>query len=343
MTHMITAIAFPGTTITGNAARTSLKFIQYLALLLTFCFFALISPAQPKGSIPDPANTCGQGSRVRTTQSTNPDSFIPETKTEFFDKNDVLREERIKTKDLDGRDVTITKRYDERGTLKTRDEVRRDDIGVVYDEHQEYDDSGKIIRGRKNIWEKMRWHIFKYDPQTEGYKLVSNSNAEIKKKDQCNCSKTELKLGYSYMRTANEGTLGTLPTGAEISINQRLGDHFGIIIDVTGHQKKLPSLTLNMLGLQGGIQYDFKKCDDDDRVSIFSRIAIGMMHERRITKGPASSATAASGTAGLGADIRIFRKVSVYLGADWVPTYFNKTLQNNFQAGAGLTFKFGSK
>ncbi len=346
MIHMISTISISGTTVPGMSLQNSQKHIQYLVLLLTFCIFTLTAIAQPGGSFPDTNNTYGEGSRVRTTQSTNPDTFIPETKTEFFDKNGVLREERIQTKDYDGNTVIINKKYDKTGLLKSRHEVRKDGINApIFDEDLEYDDAGKIKKGSKQIW-KGWWIYFDFDRKKQEYKESSSygymNTASPKEQLACNCSKTELKVGYSYMRTANTGSLGTLPTGAEMSISRRLGNHMGLILDVNGHQNKQSFQTLSRLNLQAGIQYNIKKCDDDDNVSVFTRIAIGMSMEYLKTKVKTTSANAPAGTAGLGADIKISGKMSVYLSADWAPSYFNKALQSNFQAGAGLAIKFGS-
>lgn len=346
---MITPIAFPLPYNTGNATTRNQKPVLYLAMFLLLCFFSISSFAQPKGSKPDPSNTYGEGSSIKTTQSINPDSFIPETKTEYFDENDVLREEVIETKDFDGNKVTIKKKYDKTGKPESRHELRKDEKNnTVYEEEMYYDENGKVRNANKWILENGKRYYFSFDKIKQTYKegVPFGYVKPDKPKAQfaCNCSKTEVKIGYSYMQTGNSGISGTLPTGAEISMGRRLGSHTQLILDVNGHRSRQSFQTLSRLNLQAGIEYDINKCDDDDNnFVIYSRIAIGITIEGKKTKIITSSATAPSGTLGLGADIKLFRKTSLYLSADWAPSYFNKTLQNNFQAGAGLAFRFGSK
>src|SRR5262245_49736426 len=86
-----------------------------IALALNFCFIIKLTIAQQW--VPDTGNQFGPGTTTRTTTSTNSETNIPETKTEFKDANGVTRKETINTKDLDGNNVTKEKTYDQSGKL----------------------------------------------------------------------------------------------------------------------------------------------------------------------------------------------------------------------------------
>lgn len=297
--------------------------------------------------IPDPNNTYGPGTTTNTSTSTNPDTFIPETKTDYQDANGTTRQETIKTKDHDGNNVTKEKFYDKTGKLEKETESRTDPKTgrVVFSEEKKYGYGGKVIQASKFAHENGKYFFYDYDRVKQEYKdprIVANIDNTNTNKEffACNDSKMRLTLGYSYFK-ASKGN--SFPIGVDLGIGFRLNKNFRFVTALSGHNSTDGDNSLTRIHATAGVEYKKEDCDKRPPISIFSRIAIGMMHDRIKSGESKSSGNAAIGSAGGGFDINIKPKMGVRLSGDYILAFINGNTQGGFRFGAGVNFYLGHK
>lgn len=296
---------------------------------------------------PDPNNTYGPGTTTSTSTSTNPDTFIPETKTDYQDANGTTRKETIKTKDYDGNNVTKEKIYDKTGKLEKETETRTDPKTgrIVFSESKEYGLDGRIIEARKFVRENGKFYYFDFDRVKQQYndpKIVASNFMEknADKESLCNSNNLRLSIGYSYFK-ATKGN--GLPLGLDLGIGFRLSKNFRFIADVSGHSSSNGDNSILRINALAGVELKREDCDKQPPISVFSRIAIGMMHDRIKNGESKSSGNAAIGSAGGGFDINIKPKMGVRLSGDYILAFINGNTQGGFRLGAGVNFDLGHK
>ena len=323
-----------------NTIKSSRNF-----MLLAFCLISIISFAQ---RTPDPNNTFGEGTTTSSSTYTNPDTFIPETKTDYQDANGVTRKETIKTKDYEGNNVTKEKTYDKSGRLIKESETRTDGKGrMVYSDEKEYGWDGRVIRASKFSRADGKFYFFDYDYTKQQYndpRIVSSITNDSKEVFACNKPKFRLAIGYSYLATGKGKNKINFPVGVDLGLGLRLNKNFRFVFNTSGHSRNNPGQSLMRIHGLAGVEFNRENCDKQPPISIFSRIAIGMMHERLRNAGTKSQGTnAAIGAAGAGIDINVSQRMAVRLSGDYILAFVQGATLNNYRVGAGLNIGIGNK
>lgn len=170
--------------------------------------------------------------------------------------------------------------------------------------------------------------------------------------------RNELFVGYSF-NSADINTLTVAPErtgqhGLNLAYTRYVSGHVGLTFDASAHLKR-DRFTFNNLDFErkrdqyhllGGVQ--FKSRQNGGRVRPFARVLAG----GALFRGFASSRTQAGNTfliddatsfalaVGGGLDVRAGRHLDIRLiQADYLPTFFGSTRQDNFRLSFGVVFR----
>ena len=308
--------------------------------ILAFCFMQQFVFAQP---VKDPNKTYGEGTTTNTSISTNPDSFIPERKTEYKDANGVTRQEDVESKDLDRNEVKKQKFYDSSGRLIKQTENRTDTTGKqVFIESKEFGRDGRVINASKFRREDHTFYYYDWDNQKQEYKNPSSFTLSMQNKPgslPCPKDRFAFTLGYSYWAVKQT----KFPVGVDLGVGARLNKSLCAKLDLSAHTSNNNQQDLLRLNALAGIEFDREKCDKP-AISVFSRIAIGMIHDRIKNEGAKStSGQAPLAAAGGGVRISINEKFFLQFKADALTVFYKGNMQIEYRAGIEFGIRSGKK
>jgi hypothetical protein len=172
-------------------------------------------------------------------------------------------------------------------------------------------------------------------------------------------ARNEFFVGYSF-NSADIDTLTVAPErtgqhGLNLSYTRYLSEHVGLTFDASAHLKR-DNVTFNNLNFErkrdqyhflGGVQFKSRR-RESGRVAPFAHVLAG----GALFRGFAASQTQAGNTffiddaqsfalaVGGGLDVRAGRRFDIRLiQADYLPTFFGSTRQDNLRLSFGVVFK----
>jgi hypothetical protein len=203
-----------------------------------------------------------------------------------------------------------------------------------------------VIEARKFAKENGKFYYFDYDYTNQKYKdpsIISLNQVKKQGHEACDNPRLQLRVGYSYLKTGKSGPQSGFPLGIDLGIGFRLTKNSRFVFDVSGHSSQKTDQSFLKVFATGGIEFKRENCEKQSPISVFSRIAIGMMHDRLKNGGSkASAGSAAVANAGGGFDLTISPRMAVRLSGDYMIAFVNGDPQHNYRFGAGLNISPGN-
>lgn len=317
-------------------------------LATVFCSSLFFQFAVSQNWTPDLSNSFGEGTTKSVTTATNSETMIPETKTVFKDAKGIVRKERSDTKDIDGNKIIKQKEYDENGRLIKESEHRLNDQGqMIFSDSKNYDVQGKVSSGTKYVRGKDESYFYEYDVSKQEYKEKPRViTSVIEKKENvfaCNSSKISISGGYSYLQSDTD-PYNSFPTGFHAGLNYRFHDKYRMLIEGSYHTTEKNDHNVTRIIAMTGVERNNWQKEQRLPISVFSRIAIGMMHERMKSKtsNAESSASGFAAGAGVGVQKRISCQAALRAGVNYIYADVGEGI-NNFRVDVGIILHLDDK
>jgi hypothetical protein len=149
----------------------------------------------------------------------------------------------------------------------------------------------------------------------------------------------EISGGYTYLK-ANLGGSSFNLNGATTSATENLNSWFGGRLEVSAYHGNEAGTTVSAQTFTYGPVFSYRRLRT---VTPFAHVQLGAIHASEGYLGISQGAIKFAMVGGGGADVRINKRVSVRLQADYMMSRFLTLNQNNLQGTIGLVVRFGQK
>ena len=171
------------------------------------------------------------------------------------------------------------------------------------------------------------------------YPFYNNKQTQTSQVPKNNCERNiSVSLGPSYL-SRDFGDEKESAFGVHVIGNYNFNKHIAAGLDLSTYSTKIgdEKLTTSFF-LVDGVYTFGKGCQEcPPHISVFTRIAIGMMHE----KFAGGSGSGPAYGAGLGSDYRISNNFSIGVGFDYLRGKFEDESVSNVRGSVLVTFRFG--
>jgi hypothetical protein len=128
----------------------------------------------------------------------------------------------------------------------------------------------------------------------------------------------------------------------DLGVGYRFNRNIRFVFDISGHSLNRNDESFTRINAVAGVEFDREDCDKEESISVFSRIAIGMMHDRKfVGEAIPFNGNAIIGDAGVGADVKLGPNASLRVAGDYMPGFLSGGVQHNFRLSTGLVLRLG--
>jgi hypothetical protein len=153
--------------------------------------------------------------------------------------------------------------------------------------------------------------------------------------------RAELFAGYSYLNVDTDGGPRQNVNGIELAASGNFNNWFGLETDVSSYYKSFAggAASVTTISYMAGPRFDFSK---NGKTPFFFHTLLGFDRGRGAALGYTAYETAIAASVGGGAEWRFASHLAVRSSVDYVFTNHVDLTQNNFRAGIGIAYIFGS-